>query len=488
MTIKSSFEINKRLGKSQFQNQPCSIWKIVKVVGVVAALASALFSGVQFGTHDVRVITRTQIPPSNVNPFFFLQSPLASNVYNYFENKPISLLVDSSNAYQVLKILDKIEWDEKADLKEKCQEVLEGKIDSFQMDSFCRPTQTLSPYQGSSRKKKSHAPGTLFPYEFRMLHPGLVLVGRGDKGYKIGHPSLLENHELSLDRMFQEELLIENSPSKKRFIYSSNGLDGKGNSLQPGKKFSGPVFNVDPIKTDNHRNAVKFFQNSFTQLETMSDQKICQTLLGTHKLLLKDLHPNAGSYRQKTMFVFADNEADQDRTAEGLINQVRKMGTASDVDHFISFLKRTGGHMESARPNEVRILNLIGYFAPWPKQVPQLMMDFANELKNQVFRMKECGSYDPIGLAAYAHFKIGEIHPFSDGNGRMARLVMNEILKMGGYLPVAFPNDDDYTKAIKENHKQPGAFANYLRTVAIPWTERQFSSERCLRLLSCPEG
>ncbi|WP_088050551.1 Fic family protein [Virgibacillus dakarensis] len=41
----------------------------------------------------------------------------------------------------------------------------------------------------------------------------------------------------------------------------------------------------------------------------------------------------------------------------------------------------------------------------------------------------------PVELAALFHFKFVYIHPFSDGNGRTARLIMNLILMKNGYPP-----------------------------------------------------
>lgn len=38
--------------------------------------------------------------------------------------------------------------------------------------------------------------------------------------------------------------------------------------------------------------------------------------------------------------------------------------------------------------------------------------------------------------AALAHYKLVHIHPFSDGNGRTSRLLMNTILMQAGYPPV----------------------------------------------------
>uniref|UniRef100_A0A0R3S5L8 protein adenylyltransferase n=1 Tax=Elaeophora elaphi TaxID=1147741 RepID=A0A0R3S5L8_9BILA len=46
---------------------------------------------------------------------------------------------------------------------------------------------------------------------------------------------------------------------------------------------------------------------------------------------------------------------------------------------------------------------------------------------------------DPIERAAIAHYKLVSIHPFVDGNGRTARLLMNLILMQSGFPPVIIP-------------------------------------------------
>jgi Fic family protein len=43
----------------------------------------------------------------------------------------------------------------------------------------------------------------------------------------------------------------------------------------------------------------------------------------------------------------------------------------------------------------------------------------------------------PSPQAAFeAHYRLVSVHPFSDGNGRTARLLMNLLLLRGGYPPV----------------------------------------------------
>ncbi len=45
-------------------------------------------------------------------------------------------------------------------------------------------------------------------------------------------------------------------------------------------------------------------------------------------------------------------------------------------------------------------------------------------------------------IAFAAHRRLADIHPFNDGNGRTARLLMNLILIKGGYPPVAVRPED----------------------------------------------
>jgi Fic family protein len=51
-----------------------------------------------------------------------------------------------------------------------------------------------------------------------------------------------------------------------------------------------------------------------------------------------------------------------------------------------------------------------------------------------------------------AHLRLVNIHPFNDGNGRTARLLMNLILIRGGYPPVAVRPEDrlSYIRALQQ--------------------------------------
>ncbi len=85
------------------------------------------------------------------------------------------------------------------------------------------------------------------------------------------------------------------------------------------------------------------------------------------------------------------------------------------------------------------------YVPPKPEDVPALMRDFAGTLADQRERLH------PVRLAAFAHRRLVDIHPFTDGNGRTARLLMNLILVNRGYPVASIPpvRRLDYINALK---------------------------------------
>jgi Fic family protein len=56
--------------------------------------------------------------------------------------------------------------------------------------------------------------------------------------------------------------------------------------------------------------------------------------------------------------------------------------------------------------------------------------DWYNQNKNII---------SPVELAALTHLKFVTIHPFSDGNGRISRLMMNFVLNKKGYPMIDIP-------------------------------------------------
>ncbi|HEY6160557.1 MAG TPA: Fic family protein [Bacteroidia bacterium] len=86
------------------------------------------------------------------------------------------------------------------------------------------------------------------------------------------------------------------------------------------------------------------------------------------------------------------------------------------------------------------------YFAS-PEETPAKMKD----LLDWYNKNKE-GSMHPLELAARFHYDFIRIHPFDDGNGRMARILMNLIFMQKGYPPAIIKTQDkpNYLTALRQ--------------------------------------
>ncbi len=99
---------------------------------------------------------------------------------------------------------------------------------------------------------------------------------------------------------------------------------------------------------------------------------------------------------------------------------------------------------------------IIFEFAP-PKDVPELMQSwlalFQNTCKEKALNREEA-------LTAYVwlHVSFVRIHPFWDGNGRMARLIANVPVIRAGFPPIIIPKErrQEYIEALSEYHLAVG--------------------------------
>lgn len=87
-----------------------------------------------------------------------------------------------------------------------------------------------------------------------------------------------------------------------------------------------------------------------------------------------------------------------------------------------------------------------GVYSALPRRIAGSPVVFPNPVKIPGL-MKEYGEWlaraEPEPAAGFnAHFRLVAIHPFADGNGRTARLLMNLLLLRGGYPPVTVRPED----------------------------------------------
>ncbi len=94
----------------------------------------------------------------------------------------------------------------------------------------------------------------------------------------------------------------------------------------------------------------------------------------------------------------------------------------------------------------------------------------------------ERNQFHPVKFAAQLHKRFVFIHPFKDGNGRIARLIMNTALIQDGYLLAIIPPvlRHEYIELLERAHRDDQSFEQFV-------AERVIESEKeIMRLLHIP--
>lgn len=112
-----------------------------------------------------------------------------------------------------------------------------------------------------------------------------------------------------------------------------------------------------------------------------------------------------------------------------------------------SFVIHAGQY--KTRPNSVitRYGDRFEYASP--EETPALMTDLVNWYNEE----NEKGELTPVELATVFHYRYIRIHPFEDGNGRIARLMVNYILSSHGLpmIVVRSRKKDAYLDALHQS-------------------------------------
>lgn len=89
-----------------------------------------------------------------------------------------------------------------------------------------------------------------------------------------------------------------------------------------------------------------------------------------------------------------------------------------------------------------------------PEETPGLMADLVDWYNDT----EQAGKLSPVELAALFHYRYIRIHPFEDGNGRIARLLANFILARHDYpmIVVRSRKKSDYLEALHQTDLEIG--------------------------------
>lgn len=211
------------------------------------------------------------------------------------------------------------------------------------------------------------------------------------------------------------------------YTYESNRIEGNTLTLREtdlvineGLTIGGKPLR-DHLEAINHRDAVDYVRDIVQQRVNFSER----VLLDLHSLILRGIdRDNAGRYRSVPVLI--------------------------------------GGSQ---------------HIPPPPYVIPEQMGDLFRWYET------ETDTLHPVVLAAELHERIVTIHPFIDGNGRTARLVMNLMLLRRGYPLAILKGDTDSRMSyynVLETAQTAGDKTGFIRLVA---NTVRLTLERLLSLL-----
>lgn len=216
------------------------------------------------------------------------------------------------------------------------------------------------------------------------------------------------NLKIELDKLRpidKEKEAIIMSKFRLDWNYHSNKIEG--NSLTYGETKALILFGItaqgkplkDHFEITGHHEAIKWVEDLVHQEVPITENFIRQL----HQLLLKE------SYEVEAITP----------TGERTKKRIQVGSYKTTPNHVLT---KTGEIFRFATPEET----------------PSKMYDLI-----EWFRLKQTDTtLNPIILAAEFHYKFIRIHPFDDGNGRIARILMNLILMQNGFPPVIIKTED----------------------------------------------
>ncbi len=192
------------------------------------------------------------------------------------------------------------------------------------------------------------------------------------------------------------------------WTYNSNGIEGNTLTLRETQVvLEGITVGGKSIKEHleaiNHEKAILYLNDLVKEDNPITEWNI----KGIHQLVLKDIdNENAGRYRRENVTI--------------------KGATHTPPDYL---------------------------------KVPELM-------EKLVLNYENWNDFHPIIQAALLHGELVKIHPFVDGNGRTARLLMNLNLMNYGFNPVIIKKEDrlEYYEALDKAHTT-GDYTDFVKLI-----------------------
>ena len=108
--------------------------------------------------------------------------------------------------------------------------------------------------------------------------------------------------------------------------------------------------------------------------------------------------------------------------------------------------------------------------------------DVQEEVCELLDELNDIDNKNALVVAAYFHAKFENIHPFSDGNGRVGRLLINYILLIHNHPPITIYEEDrkDYYNALEEFDEklELNSLIDFLKSQLVKTWEKQLNKSK----------
>lgn len=131
-------------------------------------------------------------------------------------------------------------------------------------------------------------------------------------------------------------------------------------------------------------------------------------------------------------------------------------------EKFISFVYQGGPSSFSPEECDFLMRHELVFAFPRIREIPELMRKFAKAL-HKLFQTEK----DPYKIMSFIHQNLVQIHPYKDGNGRVARIFMNLVAQQAGIRPVLIGDPREYSKFAGQSVDE---FAVYLKALRASQT------------------
>ena len=266
----------------------------------------------------------------------------------------------------------------------------------------------------------------------KVFQKNLKYIGKHEPSQELVDELKLEFNEKAIQQIIRSDLkftpfkvsestLARADELKKKFLSNLKSLSSKGKD-QLIKRF----------KTGYTYHSCSIEGNTLSRAEVDLVINKDQSIDGKRLLELQEVrnHKKAIEYMISEQGDLGENFIK--RLHETLMNEMLEY--VEDDDEFV-----VGGYR-----CDRRYIEGADFVPVEPIVIPFEMKDLIRMYKKSKFKIH------PIELASEFHLRFAIIHPFSDGNGRMARLLMNFILERAGFpmIDISVKNREDYIKAL----------------------------------------